>query len=527
MLRRAALIGLMGAALLLPASAYAADQLVKVGDFDSPVYITAPPGDPHRLFVVEQSGTIQVLVDGQKQATPFLDITGKVTRSEEQGLLSMAFAPDYATSGKFYVYYTSKDCPSSPGCTERVSQFTRSASNPNVASTTELPLLSLAHPGDSNHNGGQLQFGPDGYLYISTGDGGDEDDTHHNAQFANNSHLLGKILRINPASPNASVPGNIAGTLIYVYGLRNPWRWSFDRLTGDMIIGDVGQGSREEIDYAHRGQNAGANYGWPCFEGLEKNTDNPPKGGPVEDYPECTSLAVQQTVQPVHDYPHSGGSFSGAGIIGGYVVRDPSLTDLYGRYLYGDLSTPGLRSIALAQPTATDDRAAGLSVSNLSSFGEDAGGCVYAASVGNGGVWRIAPDTNPTPGPCPLTGPPVGPGKDTTPPKLSIHRRKRQRVLRTHSIVVGAVSNEIATITGTATVRVSKHASAVLRFKRATRHATAGKQVRLKLKLSKRTLRKLRRAMRHHKSKIAHVTITAKDGAGNKRTRRVQVRLVH
>jgi glucose/arabinose dehydrogenase len=522
--RRAVLIGLSGAALLFAASAHAADQLVKVGQFSQPVYIAAPPGDGHRLFVVEQQGRIQLMVDGQKQAAPFLDMAARVTApGGEQGLLSMALAPDYATSGKFYVYYTSKAGCSGDGCDEHVSQFTRSASNPNVADpNSEVPLLTIPHPTYSNHNGGQLQFGPDGDLYISTGDGGNEDDTQHNAQNHDGSHLLGKILRINPANPSASVPGNLAGH-IYAYGLRNPWRFSFDRLTGDMIIGDVGQGQREEIDYAHPGQNAGANYGWPCFEGLIPNNDAP-GGNAVQDYPECQTLAVQQTVLPVHNYPHSGGDFSGAGIIGGFVVRDPSLSDLYGRYLYGDLSTPGLRSIHLAQPTATDDRAVGVSVSSLSSFGEDAAGCIYAASVGNGGVWRIAPDTNPTPGPCPVAGTVTGTAKDTTRPNVSLMRRRHQRVLRTHSIVVGAFSNEAVTFSATATVKAGKK---TLRFKRANRRAAAGQHVKFKLKLSKGTLRKLRRAMRHHRSKLARVNVTARDQSGNARTRHIFVRLVH
>jgi glucose/arabinose dehydrogenase len=511
-------------AALVPASASAAVQLVRVGTFSAPVYIAGPPGDSHRLMVVEQAGRIQLMVDQTKQTTPFLDISARVRPpgGGEQGLLSMAFAPDYATSGKFYVYYTTRDCPSSPGCTEQVSEFTRSASNPNVADpNSERPLLAIPHPGDSNHNGGQLQFGPDGYLYISTGDGGDQDDTHHNAQ--NTSALLGKILRVDPAT-GAGVPGNLSGQ-VYAYGLRNPWRFSFDRLTGDMIIGDVGQSSEEEIDFAHPGQNAGANYGWPCFEGTGLNTDSA-SDGPVQSYPECDPFQGTH-VPPVHQYEHSGGAFSGAGIIGGYVVRDPGLPELYGRYIYGDLGTSGskgLRSISL--PAANDDAGVPLNISNLSSFGEDTAGCVYAASVGSGSVFRIAEDTNATPGPCAAVTPPAGPVKDTTAPNLSLGRRKRQHVLRTHSIRVAAVANELVTFTGTATVKVPGKA-ATLRFKRATRKASAGRRVTLVLKLSKKTLRRLRRSMRHHRTRIATVRVTARDAAGNPRSKRVKIRLVH
>jgi glucose/arabinose dehydrogenase len=491
-------------------------QLAKVGTFAAPTYVTAPPGDNHRLFVVEQPGTIRVMVDGVKQGTPFLDIAGEVRFSGgEQGLLSMAFAPDYATSGHFYVYYTSRqNCTgsgaNSPGCDEHVAEFTRSASNPNVADpASERPLLTIPHPNFTNHNGGQLQFGPDGSLYISVGDGGDANDTQHNAQKP--SSLLGKILRMDPATGNETM---------YAYGLRNPWRFSFDRLTGNMIIGDVGQGAREEIDFVPNGQAAGANYGWPCFEGSQQNSA---ATGPS--YPECGPPLPSET-PPVFDYGHSGTPFTGAGIIGGFVVRDQSLPDLYGRYIYGDLNssgTKGLRLITL--PAANDDQSVPVSVSNLTSFGEDAAGCVYAAS-GGGSVYRIAPDTNPTPGPCGLTTPPPV-AKDTTKPSLSLRRRKRQRVLRTHSISVGAVANELSTFSATAIVRVSR-AAATLRFTRATRKSVAaGKRVALKLKLTKGTLRKLRRAMSRHRSRVAHVTVTARDSSGNARTKRLTVRLVH
>lgn len=523
--RRTVLLGLLAGALI-PASAQAADQLVKVGQFSFPVYVAGPPSDTHRLMVVEQGGRIQLMVDGQKQATPFLDISGEVKSlagSGEQGLLSMAFAPDYATTGKFYVYYTSRSCPNSPGCDEHVSQFTRSPTNPNVAdASSEHVLLTIPHPTDTNHNGGQLQFGPDGYLYISTGDGGDSNDTHHNAQFRDNSHLLGKILRIDPNNPTASVSGNFPGTPIYAYGLRNPWRFSFDRLTGDMIIGDVGQGAREEIDFAHPGQNAQANYGWPCFEGSQTNSA-------ASGYPECNPLPSE--VPPVFDYAHNGSPPS-IGIIGGYVVRDPSLSDLYGRYIYGDLnssSSRGLSSIVLGQPAATDNRSLPLNVAGLSSFGEDAEGCIYAASQSNGGVWRIAPDTNPSPGPCSGTPSTVGtaPAKDTTEPSLTLRRRRRQRVLRIHSITVGATSNELVTFTATATVSVPKRAS-TLHFKGVTRErVAAGERVTLKLRLTKRSLRSVRRAMSHHRTRLAHVTVTARDSSGNARSHRIAIRLVH
>src|SRR5262249_38316482 len=191
------------------------------------------------------------------------------------------------------VYYTSKqNCtgsgPNSPGCDEHVAGFTRSASNPNVADpSSEHPLLTIPHPLYQNHNGGQLQFGRDGSLYISTGDGGDAHDPQHNAQ--NQSSLLGKILKMDPATGHETM---------YAYGLRNPWRFSFDRLTGNMVIGDVGQGAREEIDFVPAGQPAGANYGWPCYEGSEQNSAGAGYDG---------GIPLPGETPPLFGYGHFGG----------------------------------------------------------------------------------------------------------------------------------------------------------------------------------------------------------------------------
>jgi glucose/arabinose dehydrogenase len=529
MLRRTALVGLLVAALA-PASAHAAVSLVRVGNFSHPVYVTAPPGDTHRLLVVEQGGTIREEVDGTPQAVAFLDISGEVTSEAgfgEQGLLSMAFAPDYATSGRFYVYYTSRDCPSSPGCDEHVSEFTRSASNPNVADpSSEHVLLTIPHPSDDHHNGGQLQFGPDGDLYISTGDGGGGNDAQHNAQ--NQANLLGKILRISPGptsysipatNPSAGNPDCHTGTggggncpEIWAYGLRNPWRFSFDRLTGDMVIGDVGQSAWEEIDFAHPGQNAGANYGWPCFEGDDTNA--------AADATECLGVTTGNTVAPVWEYAHScttTPAFCGAGIIGGYVVRDSSIPELYGRYIYGDLSasaSKGLRSIALGQPSASDDASIPVNVAGLSSFGEDAAGCVYASSVSSGWVYRIAPAGATAVGPCPITTPPAPTGRDTTPAALKIMRSRGQHVLRTHYVRITVSPNELATITARGTVSIPKAARAY-RLHTTTRQCFGGKKVTLRLRVSKKTLAKIRRGLRHRKFIDAKITVTSKDASSN------------
>lgn len=289
-----------------------------------PMYAISPASDPHRLYIVERSGDVRVMVDGVMQPAPFLDIHTQVSGAGEQGMSTIAFPPDYATSGRAYVYYTDKSG------SIRVDQFNRSSANPNVVDpATQVNVLTIPHPSFTNHYGGQMNFGADGYLYISTGDGGSGNDPSNNAQ--NLGVLLGKLLRIDPTTP----------------------------------------------------------------------------------------------------LPGSGG----------------------------------------------------------------------------------------TPSPPPVV-------KDTTAPAVSMGWRRRQRVLRTHSISVTAVTNESSTVTATATVRTGGKA-AVIRFKRATRNAGAGQRVRLKLRLTKHGLHTLRRAMSHGRTRIAHVTVTAKDASGNARSRRVTIRLVH
>ena len=433
-------------AVVLPASASAGVRATVVGTFNAPTYIAAPPGDTDRLFVVQQSGQIQLIKNGGTPATSFLDISSEVTfTGGEQGLLSMAFSPDYATSGRFYVYYTSKHCPTPPGCDEHVSEFTANPGADTANAAPEHVLITIPHPAQSNHNGGQLQFGPDGDLYVSVGDGGGGDDTEMNAQHT--TTLLGKILRISPQTTGYSIPaGNPfsggpacssgpSSTLascpeIWADGLRNPWRFSFDSATGDLVIADVGQSAEEEIDVAHPGQNVGANYGWPCYEGLEVDSLAPKS--------ECTPLP-SPVVFPVLTYPHpqncGGAAFCGNGIIGGYVMHDPTLPSLDGCYVYGDLATPGLRAVHLAQPSAPPSIALGPQIGSLSSFGVDASGHLYAADIANGAVYRIESDGNPAtdprcappspaapspPAPSPSAPPPHAPvGVRPTAPRLS------------------------------------------------------------------------------------------------------------
>jgi glucose/arabinose dehydrogenase len=349
-------------------------RLARVGTFEQPVYVSAPPGDQRRVMVVEKTGRIRVVRGGRKLATPFLDLSGEVSTGSEQGLLSMAFAPDYAQSRRFYVYFTdgSGDI--------RVQEFL-AASDDRADKASRRQLLLVDHPPAQNHNGGQLQFGPDGLLYLGLGDGGGAGDQHGtigNGQSLGT--LLGKILRIDPR-PSGGRPYGIpasnpfrtrsgARPEIYAYGLRNPWRFSFDRKTGDLAIADVGQNAVEEVDLARRGTASGANYGWRVWEGRQRFASGNAPGH----------------VPPVLTKSHSDGWCS---ITGGYVVRDPALTSLVGRYVYGDYCKGDLRSARLKLPTAEGDRGLGLHVEGLTSFGEDARGRVYVASLG-GGVWRLA-----------------------------------------------------------------------------------------------------------------------------------------
>ena len=351
--------------------------LKKIGSFDAPVYVTGAPGFPKLLFVVEQQGRIQVL-NGGRPAGTFLDIRSLVNYGGERGLLSVAFPPDYANSKRFYVYYTDA------AGNIQIDEFERRSAT-RAASGSRRPVIAIPHPVNSNHNGGQLQF-LGNLLYFGTGDGGSGGDPPNNAQ--NKDVLLGKLLRIDPRSTDGkpySVPasnpfvGKPSRDEIYSYGLRNPFRFSFDTTHGQprIAIGDVGQNQIEELDYTTVDRADGANFGWDALEGFSKysdeNSGTPDPGG---------------TVKPIFAYPHSrGGSCS---IIGGYVVRDPRLTGLRGRYVYADLCEGQLRSLVPHLKRASGDRKLGLQVSSPSSFGEDQQQRLYVTSL-EGPVYRLVP----------------------------------------------------------------------------------------------------------------------------------------
>ncbi len=346
-------------------------QLVS-DNLSSPVFVTAPPGDTARLFAVEQGGRIRVLHHDTLLATPFLNIARHISAGGERGLLSLAFHPGYAQNGRFYVYFTN------PAGDIVIVRYLVTA-NPDVAdSTSGDTVLAVAHRSESNHNGGLVVFGPDGKLYAGLGDGGGGGDPSGNGQ--NRHALLGKILRLDvdagapyaiPAD-NPFVGDTGARAEIWVCGVRNPWRFSFDRQTGDLYIGDVGQGAWEEVDVLAAGAPGGGNYGWNTMEGRHCYG--------------ASSCPTSGLVLPLLEYGHG----EGCSVTGGYVSRDSAVPDLLGLYLYGDYCSGWVRSFRYAGAQATDPRDwPALAVSGgLSSFGEDARGRIYVTTL-SGNLYRI------------------------------------------------------------------------------------------------------------------------------------------
>jgi len=359
-----------------------------VSGFSSPIEMVHAGDNSGRLYVAQQGGMIRIIRNGAILPTAFLNISAKVIVSGEQGLLGLAFHPNYAVNGFFYVYYTR----AGDGMIV-IERYQRDANNTNLADPASAKtMLTIPHPGQSNHNGGKLAFGHDGYLYAGTGDGGSGNDPPNNAQ--NLSVRLGKLLRLdvdqnvnvapfygipptNPFAVNAC-DGVSVGICpeIWAYGLRNPWRWTFDRLTGDLFIGDVGQSAREEIDFDPWPGTPGRNYGWRVMEGNLCTPGVSPAN--------CTPPA--NYVAPIVDYPHP----PGVAVIGGYRYRGDAVPALAGAYLYADEGSnliwaatradtgvwTGMQQL-MGTPTA------------ISAFGEDEAGEVYAVGLGNGTIYKI------------------------------------------------------------------------------------------------------------------------------------------
>ncbi len=373
-----------GATDATPGSGMITATLIESG-LSRPVFAMSPPGEPDRLFVIEQhTGMIKILdlETGNVNATPFLDINGIAT-GNEQGLLGLAFHPDYASNGLYYAYLTN-----TAGDVE-IWQYTRGA-NPDVSSTTRQLVLAFDHPAETNHNGGWMSFGPDGYLYIATGDGGGGGDPNNFAQNVNS--LLGKILRIDvngddfPGNANANyaIPagnpyiGINGADEVFAIGLRNPWRSSFDTQTGDLIIGDVGQGALEEVNFVPAGALGGRNFGWAVMEGTNvfdgDRPGNPPPGSPL-------------LTGPIHVYGHGSGPTQGFSITGGYVIRGPD-PGAQGLYIFADFVSGNIWTMHAGEGLAEDVVRRNLqiqanagSVNQIASFALDGEGRVYTIGL--------------------------------------------------------------------------------------------------------------------------------------------------
>ena len=357
---------------MAPAADAASFKLVRVkAGLGQALYVTHAPGEKNRLFIVNQNGTIRILDRGRLRATPFLNLRGRISSGGERGLLGLAFHPRYARNGKFYVNYTDRS-----GNTQIV-EFRRR--NKNRARTSGRRLLTVRQP-FGNHNGGHIAFGPDGFLYIGTGDGGGGGDPLRAGQNVNT--LLGKLLRIDVngragrrqfriprSNPFRTKPGRPE---IYAYGLRNPWRFSFDRARGDLWIGDVGQNRVEEISFRLKGRGRGANFGWNAFEGRQRF------GG---------AKRGSRHIPPVAEHTHGSGVCS---ITGGYVYRGKKVPALRGRYVYSDFCSGQIFTMrAGPRPGGVRDDSGkvGVRLSGVKSFGESLDGTLYV--IANGALYRF------------------------------------------------------------------------------------------------------------------------------------------
>ncbi len=358
------------------------------GTYAEPLLVSSD-GSSGRLFVVERGGTIRVIDGGLKQSTPFLSMSavsgaGFNDSGDEEGLLGLVFDPAFATNHTFYLSYTRTDG------SLQVSSFTTATATADTAGTTATPIIDIPHPVNQNHNGGMLNFGPDGDLYIGTGDGGGGDDPGAgcgNAQ--NTSVLLGKLLRIDVHS-SSPLPGKAYGIPadnpfasgsggakeVWAWGLRNPWRWSFDTSTGDMWIADVGQDTYEEVDHVGGASpGKGLDFGWPYYEGFH-----------VENFHGCSAPNPSQG--PLLAYDHS----QGCAIIGGYVYRGSQFPGLVGRYLFGDLCSGTIWDVAAGASSPATPEVLLQSGLTLTGFGEDAAGELYLEEI-NGGVYHLVSNT--------------------------------------------------------------------------------------------------------------------------------------
>jgi glucose/arabinose dehydrogenase len=348
-----------------------------VSGLDMPVFVGSPPGDP-RLFILEKAGEIRIVEDGLLLPAPFatLDVANVTSLNDERGLLGLAFAPDYATSRKLYVFYMDN------ASDHQVDQYLADATNPNLIDTTSRQPVFTLDDFAGNHNGGMMAFGPDGMLYIGIGDGGSGDDPNDYGE--NVSVTFGKILRIDVSSLPYAIPsgnpyaGGGGAPEVWHYGLRNPWRWSFDRMTGDMYIGDVGQNQWEEVDVVAAGT-SNVNFGWDTREAA--HCHEPTTGCPTTG-----------RTDPVYEYGHA----EGCTVVGGYVYRGCRMPGYHGTYFFGEYCGGWIRSFQWNGSTGFSNEVehAGLAIDDIVSFGEDAAGELYVVvqdSANGGAVHRIVP----------------------------------------------------------------------------------------------------------------------------------------
>jgi glucose/arabinose dehydrogenase len=365
--------------------------LVPAGVLASPVFLTAPPNDFNRLFIVEQGGLIRILdvLSGAPLGTPFLDVRALVLSGGERGLLGMAFDPDYANNGRFYIHYTARSTGSIADGDIVIARYEAIPPTSNTASTAATILQTISHSANNNHNGGMLAFGPDDRcLYAGIGDGGGSGDPSNNGQTS--TTLLGKILRLNPndgsgctnLTDNPFASGGGAAE-VWSLGLRNPWRFSFDRETRDLYIGDVGQSCREEVDVV-QAPNAGknVNFGWRLAEGFALFDPNNPSN--------CPGSTTPPHTPPILDYTHDAGD-GACSITGGYVYRGTSNAAVVGTYFYADFCAGFVRSFRLQNGQLGQQNSWPLlspQEGQITSFGEDARGELYLMTQ-PGGLYRL------------------------------------------------------------------------------------------------------------------------------------------
>ena len=360
----------------------AVDLVVK--GLEQPLFLTSPPGDLERLFVLERPGRIRILKNGSLLEEPFLDIKRTITTRGEGGILGLAFHPNYTENGRFFINYTEKK---DKGATI-VAEWTVHPDNPDIANLDSgVEIIRIQQPW-SNHNGGMVEFGPDGFLYIGMGDGGAAGDPGDRAQ--DGKTLLGKMLRldIDAASPYGIPKDNPFRNSksfreeIWAYGLRNPWRFSFDKLTGDLWIGDVGQNAWEEIHHQPAGTQGGAHFGWRTFEGVEAF--------------EGDAVKLDDTSRPVYTYKQAGRP-KRCSVTGGYVYRGSAIPWLQGSYIFGDWVSNEIWAGRLKDGDLQDIRdlteelspKPGKRLGGVVSFGEDAAGELYVLCMLSGKIWRI------------------------------------------------------------------------------------------------------------------------------------------